>query len=326
MIKTAKPIHLDKQQIILLSKGIIGYLKDTLYQPLANIYKEELKQDLRFNDISSKLQQAFKNGKIYFDNGYIKGQFNSSIVKELESIGAKYSTYNKAFKINELPAEIKSIIINKKSKIKEAIYYLDNNLNDYLLNLEDSIKFLDLSYKDTIDNYYIQLKGNLEQFSIIPSLNNYQIKSINENYVDNSKLYIKKWLERDIRKLREQMKKYVLEEGYNNQDIANLISKTFNITQNKAVFLARQESSLLLAEYQKSKYKSLGLNRYIWQTANDEKVRDYPINNESGGNHKDLNGKEFRFDDPPIVNFRTGKRANPSEDYNCRCLARVIVE
>jgi uncharacterized protein with gpF-like domain len=34
-----------------------------------------------------------------------------------------------------------------------------------------------------------------------------------------------------------------------------------------------------------------------------------------------MNGKIFSFDNPPVVDKKTGRKANHSEDYNCRCVA-----
>lgn len=48
--------------------------------------------------------------------------------------------------------------------------------------------------------------------------------------------------------------------------------------------------------------------KYIWRTAQDEKVRT---------EHAEREGKTFDFAKPP-------KGGNPGEDYNCRCSAEII--
>jgi uncharacterized protein with gpF-like domain len=42
--------------------------------------------------------------------------------------------------------------------------------------------------------------------------------------------------------------------------------------------------------------------------------------------HKRLDGKIFNWDDAPISNTKTGKRAHPGQDYGCNCVARPIVD
>ena len=103
------------------------------------------------------------------------------------------------------------------------------------------------------------------------------------------------------------------------------IQENYSLSQRRSLFIARQETNLCLANYQKERYLNLGINEYKWKTADDEKVRNYPKNNKSGGNHKRLNNLIFSFDNPPITNELTGERHNPSEEYGCRCVAQPII-
>lgn len=326
MYRTAQAINLDKKQIILLSKNIIEYLKEVLFIPMITMYKSTYNDNIKLNALSSELEQAFKANRIYYKDGYVYGKLNAKLSKELQDLGAVYNKNKKAFKLEEAPIEITNIIYSNQNKLKQMVYNLDDFLNDYVSNLDSSLQFLNLSYNDTLNNYHEQLKDNLSEFGIIPNLNNYEKESLNNNYTETTKKYIKNWLEKDIIKFRNEMKQYVLEDGYNSLTLAKKIQKQYNVSQDKAVFLARQESNLLLAEYSKNKYKKMGFNSYEWQTANDEKVRDYPKNNESGGNHKALNHLIFNYDDPPIVNQITGERANPGEAYNCRCVGAPVIK
>jgi uncharacterized protein with gpF-like domain len=36
-------------------------------------------------------------------------------------------------------------------------------------------------------------------------------------------------------------------------------------------------------------------------------------------------GTVFKYSEPPIVDVRTGRRANPGEDFQCRCTANPII-
>ena len=61
------------------------------------------------------------------------------------------------------------------------------------------------------------------------------------------------------------------------------------------------------------RYKSVGVQKYRWSTAGDNRVRP---------EHKALNGKIFDWDNPPLS---TGGK-HPGEDFGCRCIAIPIVE
>ncbi len=40
--------------------------------------------------------------------------------------------------------------------------------------------------------------------------------------------------------------------------------------------------------------------------------------------HLALNGRKFRWDDPPVVNPRTGEKGHPGMDGHCRCWAEPV--
>ena len=57
------------------------------------------------------------------------------------------------------------------------------------------------------------------------------------------------------------------------------------------------------------------MEEYVWSTSQDSRVRD---------SHRRLNRKKFRWDDPPVVDPKTGRRCHPGEDYGCRCVALPV--
>lgn len=327
-MKILKPVLLNEKEIIKIYRSIKNYLNTTLYDNIKNLYKEKFKKRIVLNSLydENEIMQAFNNNTLFYKDGFIYGNFNTKILKHLKNIGGKYISSKKAFKIDVLPAQIYNLIYEKQNKVSSFVYDLDSYLNDYLNNLEASINFNDVEYKSSIQDMNTQLQSNFSNIEIIPTLSMEEIEYIDKEYTNNTNLYIKGWLEKDLTKLREQLKDYVLEKGYSNKTIADIIQKNYNTTQKKALFLARQESSLLLADYTKQQYKNVGVRRYKWLTADDERVRNYPKNNNTGGNHKMLNNKIFSFDNPPITNILTGERHNPGEAFGCRCVACPIIE
>ncbi len=57
--------------------------------------------------------------------------------------------------------------------------------------------------------------------------------------------------------------------------------------------------------------------RYIWRIDASDMSRTRP-------DHRRLNGKMFRWDDPPVVNHRSGERGHPGMDGRCRCWAEAV--
>lgn len=131
-------------------------------------------------------------------------------------------------------------------------------------------------------------------------------------------------------RMLEDLRKEVLprvEAGVRSEAISAVIERRFGVSERVAGRIARTETNKLNAALTQTRNEDLGIESYTWCTAGDERVRGdpsgkYPNTND---NHYKLNGKVFRYDDPPVVNEETGSTANPGEDYECRCQALANV-
>lgn len=97
--------------------------------------------------------------------------------------------------------------------------------------------------------------------------------------------------------------------------IRQMIQKHYGTTRAKARILARDQTGKLNGQINRFRQEQLGGKRYVWRGAMDSRERE---------DHKRLQGKIFRWDDPPIVDRRTGRRGHPGEDYQCRCRAELF--
>ena len=105
--------------------------------------------------------------------------------------------------------------------------------------------------------------------------------------------------------------------GKTTKTIMNDIQHTYGVSRNKARFLARDQMAKLNSEIAQKQQTSAGVKEYIWSSSGDGRVRD---------RHKELNGKKFKWSEPPIVDKKTGRRAHPGEDYQCRCVALPVFD
>lgn len=100
------------------------------------------------------------------------------------------------------------------------------------------------------------------------------------------------------------------------ETIARRIQDEADASPARAALIARDQVLKLNAEVTQARHEALGLTEYIWRTSKDERVRK---------EHKLLDGKRFRYDDPPVVSAR-GDRGNPGQWYQCRCIAEPWIE
>ncbi|HCT3679258.1 TPA: minor capsid protein [Acinetobacter baumannii] len=105
-------------------------------------------------------------------------------------------------------------------------------------------------------------------------------------------------------------------EGNRSSEIAGLIMATGRVTRSRANTIARTEVSRASCVFTQARAENLGSEGYIWRTSEDGDVRK---------DHKDLSGKFIKWDDPPIVDKKKGRRAHAGCDINCRCYPEPVI-
>lgn len=98
-------------------------------------------------------------------------------------------------------------------------------------------------------------------------------------------------------------------------EIAKAILSSGEVTKSRAMLIARTEVSRTSSELMRARAKHVDSEGYIWRTSEDADVR--PL-------HKKLNGKFFRWDEPPVTG-ENGERSLPGGIYNCRCWAEPVL-
>lgn len=266
----------------------------------------------------ARLEQAISEGRVYFNDGRLYGKFNASVSKELMALGAKYSSYLKSWSLPAgaaLPAGIQMAIAAadaRSAKATRAVLYALDNIN---LIDDRTPEELKEQYGKAVWRMNEQFLATTRTIAIAPELTPAQHKIITDEWAENLDLYIRGWAEEAILDLRQTVQANTLR-GQRAENLVKEIQKTHAVSKTKAKFLARQETSLLMSKMRETRYGDLGLVEYKWTGADDERERP---------DHRLLNGKIFRFDQPPVTNRATGARNNPGEDYGCRCLAVPVL-
>jgi SPP1 gp7 family putative phage head morphogenesis protein len=99
--------------------------------------------------------------------------------------------------------------------------------------------------------------------------------------------------------------------------IAEQIQDAYNISKSHAQLIARDQIAKLNAQITQEQMTDAGVTEYVWRTMDDRRVRD---------GHRVLNNKRFKFTEPPVVDKKTGRRANPGGDYQCRCVPLPVFD
>lgn len=93
------------------------------------------------------------------------------------------------------------------------------------------------------------------------------------------------------------------------------ITTVFGKLDNRVKLIARNEVSSINGQINKTRMQNIGITKFEWVTAGDERVRD---------SHAQLDGQVFDWNNPP-TNER-GEKIIPGSDFNCRCQSIAVIE
>lgn len=298
--------------------------KRSIYIPLLRELNEH---SSALRNSSDHLSRALHSGRISFNRGVFSGSFNARLSKELRDAGAVWDRKTSTFRLSraEMTMELRSLVSSSASAFEERISRIDRKLASVQPEeIADQAKLSDMFDRTlwkTDENFKKTVKG----VTVPPQLTAERRRRIADEWQENMRLYIKDFTQKEIVELREKIKKSVYS-GNRYGDAVKTIQTSYGVSANKAKFLARQESKLLITKFQEVRYQDAGINEYTWHcVAGSPK---HPVRKR----HRALNdasskGTTFRFDDPPVTSEpgEATRRNNPGQDYNCRCFAKPVV-
>lgn len=107
-----------------------------------------------------------------------------------------------------------------------------------------------------------------------------------------------------------------LSSGMRAETLAKAIMDGEGVSRSKAILIARTETGRASTMLTRARAEHVGSTHFRWITAGDSDVRP---------SHKKLNGKVFRWDEPPVCDA-PDLRALPGAIFNCRCYAEPILD
>lgn len=95
--------------------------------------------------------------------------------------------------------------------------------------------------------------------------------------------------------------------------LAQAIGETGDVTESRALLIARTETSKATTALTKARAETVGSDGYIWRTSHDGAVRP---------SHAAMEGVMVKWDEPPTLDGMTG---HAGEFPNCRCYAEPVL-
>jgi SPP1 gp7 family putative phage head morphogenesis protein len=100
--------------------------------------------------------------------------------------------------------------------------------------------------------------------------------------------------------------------------LKELINKEKYKTDRHAKNLALDQTRKAYNAINKQRMLSVGIKKFMWlHSGGGQHPRE---------DHIDMNGKIYSFDDPPVIDKRTGERGIPGDAINCKCTMKPVIE
>lgn len=314
-MRQAPPLFLRNEYWRNIENEITKILAELIFRPLL---RDMEKPESEIQNTGSALLEAIAQGLVWWSDGRFFGEYNSEITKALRAIGARYNAPSKTWSLAKefIPADISIAQANADARYNDLRRAFIQTMDDMKIESINRLSDIPDRYIQTIDWMEGDFQKSLKAVTIPVKLTDEQRNIIAAEWGQNLDKYVKDFAAEKILEMREMVQTNAFA-GRRSADLLDMLRDQYGVSKRKARFLARQETSLLLSKFRETRYRSIGADRYRWSTSHDERVRH---------DHKDLNGKIFSWDLPPVTNRKTGARNNPGEDFGCRCVAIAIFD
>ncbi len=289
-----------------------------------------MQEELMQNAVRAMTEKRFRGHKTL--KGKINPRYRANLERDFvrtitgytELVGKVWKKYtpviNEALKRQE--AELNGYRADKQEKplyqiindVFDAMSIeLDKRITDY--NLAAKIgKIADLTKKLSIADWKLMCHATLGIDLFEDYYNGRFFEDIIPQWVYQNVDLIKTIPKDTLQKMRTTVENGFYT-GARHESVAAEIEKDYRTSKSHAKFIARDQMAKLNGTILQKQQRDAGVTHYIWVTCDDQRVRD---------SHKHLNGKMFSWDDPPIVDEKTGRRCHPMQDYQCRCTAKPV--
>ncbi len=301
-----------------LEARIKALFVEHLFLPL--VHALDLPRETIENARPSPLEQALIDGYLRLEGEVITGTFNPVLAKALRAQGFRYSAKLGGY-VGTISPEVEKAAAQGEKKFRKQAQQLNDTIDN--ISPAEIAGKLDAAglFDSTLWKVDRELNATLKPVGLKAGLPSEQRRRIAQEWQENLALWVNDFTAEEIKRLRGEVQASVLK-GSRRPDLEKLIKKSFSVTANKAKFLARQETGLLMAKFKETRYAAAGVTEYKWRCVAGSKL--HPVR----PSHKILEGKTFSWNSPPITTApgEPARRNNPGQDYNCRCFARPIVK
>ena len=294
-------------------------------KPFSNAVADELE----------KLGAKFKHGAYYIDRALLPVEIENALAivaaRETAKIAALNGLLARLAATVGQDTAVKLFIDKAVDRMfKKLQVDLEGTTKERKVPVIDvSVDIPEIDIADTdfqkIDEYHQLTKEERKNIEV-PKLNLDEVvidktaKKIAKDYTYNMDYWVKNWKAKEITVMRRDVLDMV-QKGARTETVKKYFQTRWGIAERKAEFLARNESGIASSVLKATHYQDMGCTHFKWLRSTSKEKRELHLEyaKETGNQYGIAGTNIFAFDNPPIIDERTGQRGLPQETYNCRC-------
>lgn len=164
---------------------------------------------------------------------------------------------------------------------------------------------------------YASLKDVSGGLSLKTDVSNAALNNIKKAVVAENVSLIKSIPQKYLSKVTQTVLRSITN-GNGLQELIPKLEEYEGQTHRSAKNMALDQTRKAYNAINKERAKAVGIKKFEWiHSGGGQKSREL---------HIELNGQVFSFDDPPIIDEKTGERGMPGQAINCKCTFCIVVE
>lgn len=230
----------------------------------------------------------------------------------------------------EVRSEVESLMETKQAErffaadaapLVDRLSALMDRLRGRLLKVTDRMatRLAATVVKDAAKRSETSLKGALEQLAErvtikVPPMTG-KLGTIYDAAVRENVSLIKSIPEKYLQQVEGAVMRSVTT-GRGLEELVPELERLGGVSRRRAEMIARDQTRKVYQSINRARAKEMGIKKYEWIHSGGA--------NEPRPLHVSYNGKVFDFDDPPIIDERTGERGHPGDAIACGCSFRIV--
>lgn len=163
----------------------------------------------------------------------------------------------------------------------------------------------------------VGLKDMAEQFEIRSTMSEARVRAIVEASTKSCTQLIRRIPEKYLGEVQIQVMSAITT-GSGLGQLVPYLTKRYKGDARHAHLTALDQVRKASENFNAARLQALGVEEYVWIHTGGER---YPRKL-----HQSYSGRTFRYDDPPIIDERTGVRGKPGDAIGCRCRQRGVLK